>query len=58
MVEGNNGDAIVDLVGEGVDRVVHYHHVFHLSVRYYPQIFNVVAFWGLHTVLSVQAVLE
>ena len=58
MVERNNGDAIVDLVGKGVHAVVYDHHVFHSSVGNDSQVFDVVALRRLHAVLPVQSILE
>ena len=58
VVEGDNGDAIVDLVGEGVHAVVYDHHVFHSSVGNDSQVFDVVALRRLNAVLPVQSILE
>ena len=58
VVKGNDRYAVVDLVGEGVDRVVHDDHVFHRSIPYNAQVFDIVALWRLHTMLPVQPVLE
>ena len=58
VVERDDRNAIIDLISERVDAIVHDHHVFHLSVCDDAQILNIVAFWGLHAVLSVQSVLE
>ena len=58
VVERDDWNAIIDLVGERVDAIIHDHHVFHLSVCDDAQILDIVAFRGLHAVLSVQSVLE
>ena len=58
VVERDNWNAIIDLVCERVDTIIHDHHVFHLSVCDDAQILDIVAFRGLHAVLSVQSVLE
>jgi len=58
MVEGDDRYAVVDLVGEGVDRVVDDHHVLHVSVCDDSQVFHVVSFRSLNTVLSVHTILE
>ena len=58
VVERNNGDAIVDLIGERVHAVVNDHHVFHSSVGNDSQVFDVVALRRLHAVLPVQSILE
>ena len=58
VVERDNWNAIIDLVGKRVNAIIHDHHVFHLSVCDDAQILDIVAFWGLHAVLSVQSVLE
>ena len=58
VVEGDNGDAIVDLIGERVHAVVYDHHVFHSSVGNDSQVFDVVALRRLNAVLPVQSILE
>ena len=58
VVERDNWNAIIDLIGERVYAIIHDHHVFHLSVCDDAQILDIVAFRGLHAVLSVQSVLE
>ena len=58
MIEWNNRDAVVDLVGEGVHRIIYYDHVLHLSVCDDAEVLNVVAFRRLHTMLPIQPILE
>ena len=58
VVEGDDWDSIIDLIGEGVDGVVHDYHVLHATIGNDAQILHVVAFGGLHAVLSVETVLE
>ena len=53
MVEWNDGDSIIDLIGKGVDRVVNDDHIAHLSVCDDSQILDIVSFRGLHAMLSV-----
>jgi len=43
VVERNYRDSIVNLVGEGVHRIVHNHKVFHFSVSDDSEILHVVA---------------
>ena len=58
VVKWNYRDAVVYLIGKGVDRVVDNDHVLHSPVCNDPEILHVVAFWRLDTVLAVQSVLE
>ena len=58
MVERNNRNSVIDLISEGVNRVVDDDHVFHVSVRYDPQVLHVIPFWSLNAVLSVKTILE
>lgn len=57
-VEWNDGDAVVNLKGEGEDWVVDNDQVTEVSVSEYPKVFHVVAFLGLHAVVAVETVLE
>ena len=58
MVERNNRNSVIYLISEGVNRVVNDDHVFHVSVRYDPQILYVIPFWSLNAMLSVKSILE
>ena len=58
MIERNDWDTVVNLVGERVDRVVDDDHVFHRSIGDDSQILDVVALWSLHAVLPVHPILE
>ena len=58
MIKWNDWNTIVDLVSEGVHRVIDYNHVFHSTIRYNPEVFDIVAFRCLNAVLSVQSILE
>ena len=58
MIEWDNRDAIVNLIGKRVNTIIYDHHIFHLSVSYNTQVFDVVAFRCLHAMLTIQAILE
>lgn len=58
MVERDYRNTIVNLVGKGVNTIVNYNHVFHCPIGYYSQIFDVIPFWCLHTVLPIHTILE
>lgn len=58
MIERNNGDSVVDLVSERVNRIVYDDHVFHASISNDSEVLYVVAFGGLNTMLTIHAILE
>ena len=58
MVERDNRNTIVNLVSKGVNTIVNYDHVFHCSIGYYSQIFDVIPLWCLHAVLPIHTILE
>lgn len=58
MIEGNNRNSIVNLISEGVNRIVNDDHIFHVSICDNPQIFHVIPFRSLDAVLPVHAILE
>lgn len=58
VVERNDRDTVVDLVGERIDRIVNDDHVLHASIGNDAQVFHVVALGCLHAMLSVETVLE
>jgi hypothetical protein len=53
-----NGDAVVQLVSEGDDRVVHNNDIFDVSVTYYSQVFHVNTIDWIHTMLPVKSMLD
>ena len=58
MVERDYRNTIINLVSKGVNTIVNYNHVFHCPIGYYSQIFDVIPFWCLHTVLPIHTILE
>ena len=58
MVKRNDWNTIIDLVSEGVHRIIDYNHVFHPTISYNPEVFDIVAFRGLNAMLSVKSILE
>jgi hypothetical protein len=58
MIEGYDGYTVVDLIRERIHRVVNDYNVLHSSVPYDPQVFYIIAFGGLNTVLTVESILE
>ena len=58
VVKWNNRYAVVNLIGEGVNRVIHNNHVLHLSIPDNPQILYIITFGCLYTMLSVQSILK
>ena len=58
MVEWNNRDSVVYLISKGVHRVVNDYHILHVSVGNNSQIFHVIPFRSLDTVLTIKSILE
>lgn len=58
IIKRDDWDPVVDLEGERVDGVVYEHNVIQVTVTDDPQVFDVVAFFGEHTVLPVESMLE
>lgn len=57
LVEGYNWDPIVELVTKRVNCVVHNDKILQLSVRDYPQVFDVYTFFRPDAVISIESVL-
>lgn len=57
-VKRHYGNAIRQLVREGVDRVINQNHVFEGPIPYDPQIFHIVVLWREETVVTIESILD
>jgi len=58
IIERNDGDAIVQLVPERIDSVIHDNQVVKVTVRDDAQVFHVDALFGADAMVTVKSVLD
>lgn len=58
IIEGDDWDAIVQLVPEGIDCVIYYYEVVKVTVRNNSQVFNVNALFSSDAMITVKSVLD